>query len=91
MMPVIEKKRFSPVFIIYILIVLICILGIGISIYMQYFKDEKIGVIFGISNEEQDEEINMLKDNFLNTFTNKLNIIQNYRVTIPTKNLQAKT
>lgn len=78
MMPVIEKERFRLRHAIIIAIVIICIVSIGIAVYKQFFKDEKIGVIFGISDEEYDEEYDNLKSNFLNIFDNSFNVIQKY-------------
>ena len=77
-MPTIEEKKFNPIIIVYILIVLICISGIGYIIYDQYYKDEKIGVILGITNEKTDEEIDALKEQFLNIFTNDITTIKEY-------------
>lgn len=78
MMPVIEKERFRLRHAIIIAIVIICIVSIGIAVYKQFFEDEKIGVIFGISDEEYDEEYDNLKSNFLNIFDNSFNVIQKY-------------
>lgn len=79
MRPVVEKKGFELRHAIYILIILICIIAIVIAVYnIQYFKDEKIGVILGISKEENDEEIKALQRDFLNIFTNDINIIEQY-------------
>ena len=76
MRPVIEKKKFRVIHIIYIILILICVFAIGVGVYMQYFKDEKLGVIFGISAEENDEEIAELKKDFLNIFTNDINVLE---------------
>lgn len=78
MMPVIEKEGFKLIHLIYILIIIICIVAIGFAVYKQFFKDEKLGVIFGITDEEEDEEYNNLKDNFFNIFDNSLNILEQY-------------
>ena len=78
MMPVIEKEGFKLIHLIYILIIIICIVAIGFAVYKQFFKDEKLGVIFGITDEEEDEEYNNLKDNFFNIFDNSLNILGQY-------------
>ena len=78
MMPVIEKEGFKLIHLIYILIIVICIVAIGVAIYTQFFKDEKLGVIIGITDEEEDEEYNNLKENFFNIFDNSLNIIEQY-------------
>lgn len=76
MRPVIEKKHLNyKIIILYIIIVIICILCIGIAVYTQYFKDDKIGVIFGVTDSEEDM-YNELKNNFNNIFTNDIDIIQ---------------
>lgn len=77
MRPVIEKQKFEVRHLIYIFIIIICIIAIGIAVYMQFFKDAKLGVIFGITKEE-DAEYKNLKENFLNIFDNHLNILENY-------------
>lgn len=76
MRPVIEKEGFKIRHIIYIIVIIICIVAIGIAVYMQFFKDEKLGVILGITNNE--EEDNSEKENFLNIFDNTLTIVANY-------------
>lgn len=78
MRPVIEKKKFKFIHVIYILIVIICIIAIGVGVYVQFYKDEKLGVIIGITKEEEDEEIKNIKENFLNTFNNNIEIVQEY-------------
>ena len=78
MRPVVEKKKLEIRHIIYIIIIVICIIAIGIAVYMQYFKDEKLGVIFGITSEEEDEEVNKLKEDFLGIFTNDLSSNEKY-------------
>ena len=78
MMPVVEKERFRLRHAIIILIVVICVTAIGIAVYKQFFKDEKIGVIFGITDEERDEEYENLKSNFLSIFDNSLNVLEKY-------------
>lgn len=75
MRPVIEKQTFKPIHLIYIIIILICIVSIGFAVYMQFFKDEKMGVIFGIASEEDDDEIINLKEKFYNLFDNNVEII----------------
>lgn len=78
MRPVIEKQKFGIRHMVYIIIIIICIIAVGIAVYKQFFEDEKLGLIFGITNEEDDEEYNNLKENFLNIFDNRLNIIEEY-------------
>lgn len=45
---------------------------------MQFFKDEKIGLILGITKEQEDEEIKQLKENFLNIFDNSIDVVSKY-------------
>ena len=71
MRPVIEKQGFKAIYIVYIALAILCIIAIGIAVYMQFFKDEKIGVVLGITKKE-DKEYNVLKENFTNIFTNNL-------------------
>lgn len=79
MRPLIEKeKKFKVRFIIYAIIIIVCVISIGIAVYLQFFKDEKLGVIFGITQEEEDTEYIELKENFLNIFDNTINVLENY-------------
>ena len=78
MRPEMEKRGFELRHIVYIIILVVCLIAIGIAVYMQFFKDEKIGLILGISKTEEDAEIKQLKDNFLNIFDNKLSVISQY-------------
>ena len=71
MRPVIEKQGFKAIYIVYIALAILCIIAMGIAVYMQFFKDEKIGVVLGITKKE-DKEYNELKENFTNIFTNNL-------------------
>lgn len=78
MRPVIEKPKLGVRHIVYIIIIIICMISIGVSVYMQFFQDEKLGVIFGITSAEEDEEYISLKENFLNIFDNSLDIVEEY-------------
>ena len=60
MRPVMEKRGFELRHIVYIIILIVCLIAIGIAVYMQFFKDEKIGLILGITKEQEDEEIKQL-------------------------------
>ena len=51
MRPVIEKNRFGVRHVVYIIMITICVIAIGFGVYMQFFKDEKLGVILGITKE----------------------------------------
>ena len=78
MRPVMEKRGFELRHLIYIIIIIICLIAIGIAFYMQFFKDEKIGLILGITKEEEDKEIQKLQENFLSIFDNIRDIVSNY-------------
>lgn len=78
MRPVIEKQKLEIRHIVYIIIIIFCLISIGIAVYMQFFKDEKLGVIFGITSEKEDEEYKSLKENFINIFTNDIDTVKAY-------------
>ena len=78
MRPVIEKNRFGVRHIIYIIMITICVVAIGIGVYMQFFKDEKLGIIFGITKETEDQELKTLQENFFSIFTNDIEIVNDY-------------
>ncbi len=78
MRPVIEKPKLGIRHFVYVIIIIICIGAMGISIYMQFFRDEKLGVILGITSEEIDEEYRSLKENFLNIFDNSIEVVEGY-------------
>ena len=78
MRPVIEKNRFGVRHIIYIIMIVICVVAIGIGVYMQFFKDEKLGIIFGITKETEDQELKTLQENFFSIFTNDIEIVNDY-------------
>lgn len=83
MRPVLQKKKKNyKLFVIYILIAIICIVGIGMALYMQYFQDEKLGVIFGITDSEEEDKYNDLKNNFNNIFTNDVENMQDGELNI---------
>ena len=78
MRTVIEKRGFELRHVVYIIILIVCLIAIGIAVYMQFFKDEKIGLILGITKEQEDEEIKQLKENFLNIFDNSIDVVSKY-------------
>lgn len=81
--PVIEKRKFSIRHVFYLIIFAICVISIGIAIYMQFYRDAKLDVIFGIVKEDKDEiEISELKANFLNNFNNNTSIIESSNVKV---------
>ena len=69
MRPVIEKRKFELRHIVYIFIIIISLIAVGVAVYMQFFKDEELGLIFGITKED-DADYKKLKENFLNIFDN---------------------
>ena len=78
MRPVIEKNRFGVRHVVYIIMITICVIAIGFGVYMQFFKDEKLGVILGITKEEEDIELKNLEENFFNIFSNNIDILEAY-------------
>ena len=78
MRPVIEKNRFGVRHVVYIIMITICVIAIGIGVYMQFFQDEKLGVILGITKEDEDIELKNLKDNFFNIFSNNIDVLEAY-------------
>ena len=78
MRPEMEKRGFELRHVVYIIILIVCLIAIGIAVYMQFFKDEKIGLILGITKEQEDEEIKQLKENFLNIFDNSIDVVSKY-------------
>ncbi len=78
MRPVIEKQKFEIRHIVYMVLIIICLISIGIAVYMQFFRNEKLGIIFGITSEKEDEEYKSLKENFLNIFTNDIDTVEAY-------------
>ena len=82
MRPVMEKKKLEVRHIVYIVIIIVCLIAVGVAVYMQFFKDEKLGVIVGITKEKEDEEIKKLKENFLNIFDNSIEKVSEYTRTV---------
>ena len=78
MKPIIEKNKFEIRYVIYAIIIIICIISVGTAIYMQFYRNENLGVIFGFAKEEKDEEYESLKNNFINIFTNDIKTIEKY-------------
>ena len=73
-----DNKLHRKYWILYISIFIICTCGIGVVLYVEYFKDEKIEIVFGItdSDSEEEDEYNDLKSEFVNIFDNKVEILQ---------------
>ena len=79
-----EKKKNYYLRAFYVVIVAICIVGIAVAVYLEFFKDENMGAIVGISDEdsEKKDEYNDLKAEFTSIFTNKLEVSQNQDIVV---------
>ena len=80
MRPILKQNtKNRKLWFLYTIVFLICTIGIGVSLYIQYYKDENIKVNFGISDDEskQKDEYNELKSTFNTIFQNKLEILDN--------------
>ena len=67
--------------VIYIIFLSICVIAIAIAVYMQFFKDERLGLILGIhSNNIENSNEQELKTNFDQLFTNTLNKDKEYNI-----------
>ena len=85
MRPVLENKRSKKIWILYAAIFIVCAVGIGVALYLQHFKDEKIGIAVGITDKESEEEdeYNELKADFeTKFFTNDLEILQEEQINV---------
>ena len=87
--PAVKKKTK----IIYIILLIICLIAISVAVYMQFFRNENLGLILGITNNNKsEEEYEILKQEFDNLFNNtardnnnvNINKIQNAREIIYT-------
>ena len=58
----------------YMTILIVCAVAIAIAVY-QFFSEEKLGVLIGIT-DDSNEEINELKADFNNLFTNEFKMDQ---------------
>ena len=76
MRPVLPKKKFSyKVLIVYIVIFIVCVVGIAIKhTKTQYFKKENVGRALGIIDKDskKEDEYNELKNDFDSIFTNQI-------------------
>ncbi len=70
--------------IIYIIIFLICVFGIGVAVYLQFYKGANIKAVIGINDEdsEKEDEYNALKAEFPSLFNNKLEVLQDEKINI---------
>ena len=78
MRPVLQKNSNRKLWWLYALIFIICVVGIGVALYLQHFKDEKIEIAFGFTDKESEkqDEYNELKEDFEYIFTNDFEILQ---------------
>ena len=90
MRPVIEKKKLEPRHIVYIIIIVICIIAIGVGVYMQFYQDEKLALIFGITKEKEDVELKTLKEKQFEYYTSNENFILLQKPTCVIKNEDIK-
>ena len=77
MKTIIEKNKFEIRYLIYIIIVIICIISIFVGVYIQFNNNENISVIFKKKEDSLLDEDLMLKENFLNMFTNDIEYADN--------------
>ena len=80
MRPVLEKPKNTKMKIIYSAIISICVIVIGIAVYLQFYTEEKIGVLFGIT--DTDKDYSELENNFNSLFTNDLVILDDTQINI---------
>ena len=83
MKPVLQENKInSKLWIVYIIIFIICTVGIGVSLYLQFYQDENLGAIVGITDDDSEEqdEYNELKSEFSSLFTNQLENLQDEEV-----------
>lgn len=78
MRPVLEKPKNTMLKVGYLIVIIICVVVISIAVYLQFFTEEKIGVLFGIT--EKNEDYSELESNFNNIFTNDLEILDNTQI-----------
>ena len=77
MKPVIQKDKTKKYrWIIYIIILIICIIAIGVVLYVQYYKDQNMEIVFGITDSEEEDAYNELKSEFPSLFTNNIEYLQ---------------
>lgn len=80
MRPVLEEHKNTKVKAIYTVIIIICVIVIGVAVYLQFFSEEKIGVIIGII--EKNEDYAELENDFNSLFTNDLEVLDNTNLNI---------
>lgn len=80
MRPVLEKPKNTKIKAIYLVIILICMIVISIAVYLQFFSEEKIGVIFGIT--EEDKDFSDFESNFNGLFSNDTEILDDTQINV---------
>lgn len=80
MRPDLEKPKNTKIKAIHIVIIAICVIVISIAVYLQFFTEEKIGVIFGII--EKDDNFSELESNFNNLFSNDIEILDDTQINV---------
>ncbi len=80
MRPDLEKPKHKKIKGIHIIIITICVIAISIAVYLQFFTEEKIGVLFGIT--DQNEEFSELESNFNNLFSNNTEKLDDTQINV---------
>jgi len=86
MRPVLQENKISrKLWVFYIVIFIVCTIGIGIALYMQFYQDENLGAVIGIPSEdsEKENEYNELKEEFNTIFTNGIEVLQVESINTP--------
>lgn len=79
MKPILEENKNTKIKVFYFIVIIICVIIISIAVYFQFFSEEKMGVIFGISTKDDETSIN-LEENFNSLFSNNFEILDNTEV-----------
>ena len=79
-----DNKVRHRLWILYAIIFIICTAGIGMALYLQYYQEQNIGLIFGITDKdsEEEDEYNELKSEFSSIFTNQVENLQNETINV---------
>lgn len=79
MKPILEENKNTKIKVFYFIVIIICVIIISIAVYFQFFSEEKMSVIFGISTKDDETSIN-LEENFNSLFSNNFEILDNTEV-----------
>ncbi len=85
MRPVLPNNKLRHrLWFLYVFIFIICTIGIGIVLYFQFYQDQNLELIFGITDEdsEEEDEYNELKSEFSSIFTNQVENLQNQEIDV---------